>query len=68
MYNYLLLPLTQVMVLINEMKSDNATILLADGTALGSQSSVSYSDLSGQISHMMKNIVCLNSYTILLFE
>ncbi len=46
------------MASINNMKKDNASILLADGTAIGaSQNGVKYRDLSGSIGNMMQMVV-----------
>jgi hypothetical protein len=47
----------EVMCAIHELKSNNATILLADGTSMGvHQSALSYSDLSGRIGCMMRSM------------
>jgi len=46
------------MASINNLKKDNASILLADGTAIGAnQNGVKYRDLSGAIGNMMKTVV-----------
>ena len=46
------------MASINNMKKDNASILLADGTSIGAgQSGIKYRDLSGAIGSMMKAVV-----------
>ena len=46
------------MATINNMKKNNASILLADGSQIGAQqNSVKYRDLSGSIGEMMKAVV-----------
>ncbi len=46
------------MASINNMKKDNASILLADGSSIGAgQSGIKYRDLSGAIGSMMKAVV-----------
>ena len=61
-----LVRLSQVMATINNMKKENASILLADGTTIGtSQNSLKYRDLSGSIGEMMKSLV---SYFVSKFE
>ena len=58
--------LSQVMATINNMKKENALILLADGTTIGtSQNSLKYRDLSGSIGEMMKSLV---SYFVSKFD
>ena len=61
-----LVRLSQVMATINNMKKENASILLADGTTIGtSQNSLKYRDLSGSIGEMMKSLV---SYFVSKFD
>lgn len=62
LYRYLTLSsvqtANQVMASINIKKKNNATVLLADGTEIGSaQSNISYKELGGIIGSMMKSLV-----------
>ena len=53
-----------IMRLANDLKENNAEVILADGTALGSRSDISYSELHGIIGQNLKAIISMRNALI----